>query len=260
MKKWLVAYVRLHHEKKTAERLTAMNIENFLPVQEEIRQWTYRKKKIKRVVIPMMIFVHVDAAERSQVLTLSAISRYMVLHGEHTPAVIPDEQMERFKFMLDYSDEAVEMCTEPLAPGELIRVVKGPLKGLEGELVEMDGKAKVVVRLDLLGCEEMWRRICSFAVRKENKGMRLQSKEIQTIIQIAKDIYGETVQVYLFGSRLNDEKRGGDIDLLVRSTGEKKGVLARIRMTARLKLHLGDQKIDVIGDHEEALKNGIQLI
>lgn len=152
MKKWLVAYVRLHHEKKTAERLTAMNIENFLPVQEEIRQWTYRKKKIKRVVIPMMIFVHVDAAERSQVLTLSAISRYMVLHGEHTPAVIPDEQMERFKFMLDYSDEAVEMCTAPLAPGELIRVVKGPLKGLEGELVEVDGKAKVVVKLDLLGC------------------------------------------------------------------------------------------------------------
>lgn len=74
----------------------------------------------------------------------------------------------------------------------------------------------------------------------------------QTIIQIAKDIYGETVQVYLFGSRLNDEKRGGDIDLLVRSTGEKKGVLARIRMTARLKLHLGDQKIDVIGDHEDS--------
>ena len=34
----------------------------------------------------------------------------------------------------------------------MIRVVKGPLKGLEGELVEVDGKAKVVVRLDLLGC------------------------------------------------------------------------------------------------------------
>ena len=74
--------------------------------------------------------------------------------------------------------------------------------------------------------------------------MRLQSKEIQTIIQIAKDIYGETVQVYLFGSRLNDEKRGGDIDLLVRSTGEKKGVLAH-------------EDSPVV---QEALKNGIQLI
>lgn len=152
MKKWLVAYVRLHHEKKTAERLTAMNIENFLPIQEEIRQWTYRKKKIERVVIPMMIFVHVNAAERSQVLTLSAISRYMVLHGEHAPAVIPDKQMERFKFMLDYSEEAVEMCDTPLAPGELVRVIKGPLTGFEGELVELNGKTKVVVRLEMLGC------------------------------------------------------------------------------------------------------------
>ncbi|WP_302560968.1 nucleotidyltransferase domain-containing protein [Phocaeicola sartorii] len=95
--------------------------------------------------------------------------------------------------------------------------------------------------------------------------MRLQPKEIQTIIQVAKEIYGESVKVYLFGSRLDDEKRGGDIDLLIRSTGEKKGVLARIRMAARLKMLLGDQKIDIIGDHEdspvvqEALKNGIQL-
>jgi transcriptional antiterminator NusG len=152
MKKWLVAYVRLHHEKKTAERLTAMGIENFLPIQEEIHQWTYRKKKIQRVVIPMMIFVHVDTVERSQVLTLSAVSRYMVLRGEHIPAVIPDEQMERFKFMLDYSEEAVEICTAPLEAGEWVKVVKGPLTGMEGELVEVDGKTKVMVRLELLGC------------------------------------------------------------------------------------------------------------
>ena len=45
--------------------------------------------------------------------------------------------MERFKFMLDYSDEAVEMCAAPLAPGELIRVVKGPLKGLELSLIHI---------------------------------------------------------------------------------------------------------------------------
>ena len=41
---------------KTAERLTKMGIENFLPVQEEIRQWTHRRQKVTRVVIPMMIF------------------------------------------------------------------------------------------------------------------------------------------------------------------------------------------------------------
>lgn len=96
--------------------------------------------------------------------------------------------------------------------------------------------------------------------------MRLQTKEIQAIIRTAKDIYGEGVKEFLFGSRLDDEKRGGDIDLLIRTENEKKGVLARIRMISRLKLQLGNQKINVIGDHENSLvaretqEKGIQLV
>ena len=149
MKKWYVAYVLSRHEKKTAERLTKMGIENFLPVQEEIRQWAHRRQKVTRVVIPMMIFVHATPQERAEVLTLSSVSRYMVLRGEHTPSVIP---ALRFKFMLDSSEEAVEMCSTPLAPGEMVRVIKGPLAGMEGELVNVDGRSKVVVRLEMLGC------------------------------------------------------------------------------------------------------------
>ena len=82
--------------------------------------------------------------------------------------------------------------------------------------------------------------------------MRLSKKEIQVILRVAKEIYGEGVEIYLFGSRINDEKKGGDIDLLVRGSSERKGVLARIRMLARLKYFLGDQKIDIIGDHEDS--------
>ena len=96
--------------------------------------------------------------------------------------------------------------------------------------------------------------------------MRLQKQEIHTILQVARNIYGEKVKVYLFGSRLDNAKRGGDIDLLIRTDEEKKGVLARIRMIAQLKFLLGDQKIDIIGDHEdsivaqEALRKGVLLV
>ena len=51
--------------------------------------------------------------------------------------------------------------------------------------------------------------------------MRLTQGEIDTIVRIAREIYGWGVEVFLFGSRTDDSKRGGDIDLLVRSTGEK---------------------------------------
>ncbi len=97
--------------------------------------------------------------------------------------------------------------------------------------------------------------------------MRLRSAEIQTIVDSAREIYGKDVKVFLFGSRTDDSKRGGDIDLLIRTEcEEKKSILERIRLVARLKQLLGDQKIDVVGDYEEsfivreALSKGIQLV
>lgn len=151
-RKWYVAYVRLFHELKTAEKLAAMGIESFVPVREEIHQWSQRKKKVMRVLIPQMIFIHATPKERLEALTLASISHYMVLRGEHTPAVIPDRQMQQFMFMVDYSEETIEMYNSPLQPGQSIKVIKGPLAGMEGELMEIEGKSKVIVRLDLLGC------------------------------------------------------------------------------------------------------------
>ena len=135
-KRWYVALVRMHHEKKVAERLDKMGIENF----------------VESVLLPMMVFVHVNPKERKEVLGFSTVSRYMVMRGESSPAVIPDEQMARFRFMLDYSEEAICMNSSPLARGEKVRVVKGPLTGLVGELVNVDGKSKIAVRLNMLGC------------------------------------------------------------------------------------------------------------
>ena len=149
---WYAAYTKLFHERKTAENLQKMGIRCFVPVREEIHQWSQRKKKVLKVLIPQMIFVYGTQKERLEALKLPAISHYLVLRGEHTPTVIPDDQMERFMFLVDYSDATIEMFTSPLEPGQTVKVIKGPLSGLEGELLEIEGKSKVVVRLDLLGC------------------------------------------------------------------------------------------------------------
>jgi transcription antitermination factor NusG len=151
-RKWYVAYVRMHHERKASQKLEAMGIECFIPVREEIHQWSQRKKKVSVVLTPQMIFIHATEEERMRALTLSSISRYLVLRNEHQPAVVPNSQMERFMFMVNYSSECVHSMETPLTPGQKIRVIKGPLTGLEGEFIEMEGKTKVVVRLDILGC------------------------------------------------------------------------------------------------------------
>ena len=185
-RQWLVAYVQSCLEKKTAQRLAAMGIECYLPVQSEIRQWSDRRKRVDRLVIPMMIFVHVTPQERPLPLSLQAVSRYMVLRGESTPAVIPDEQMDRFRFMLDYSPEAVEMCSAPLAPGDAVKVIKGPLAGLEGELITVNGKSKVAVRLDMLGCAHV--DVPIGFVEKKGEEMEGQKNKKTKEIQKAKEI------------------------------------------------------------------------
>jgi len=151
-RRWLAAYVKMHHEKKVRDRLREMNIECFLPVQEEIRLWSDRKKKVERVLIPMMIFVYVNSDEQRSVITLPSVIRYMVLRGEHTPTVIPVAQMEQFRFMIDFSDTPVRFESQPLRPGEKVRVIKGSLAGLEGELIIADGKSGVAIRINQLGC------------------------------------------------------------------------------------------------------------
>lgn len=54
-----------------------------------------------------------------------------------------------FRFMLDYSDEAVCMSSSPLFRGEKVWMIKGLLSGLIGELVNVDDKGKIAVRLNM---------------------------------------------------------------------------------------------------------------
>lgn len=150
-KRWYVAYVKNRHEKKMAERLRSMKIEYFLPVQQEIRQWKDRKKKVECVVIPMMLFVKATEEERMEVLKMDSVVCFMTLRGERKPAVIPEKEMERFMFLLTNATDRVEIIDELLQPGKPVKVIKGPLKGMEGELVERAGKTKIMVRLELLG-------------------------------------------------------------------------------------------------------------
>lgn len=59
-----------------------------------------------------------------------------------------DKQMEDFMFLLDFSTDGVEVLNKDLKRGDRVRVIKGPLLGLEGELVRLKGHKRVVIRLD----------------------------------------------------------------------------------------------------------------
>ena len=149
---WIAALVQMNCERKSADKLTKLGISNYVPIQEEIHQWSDRRKKITRVVIPMVVFVRVDEIERNLVRDLSFIYKLITYPGQSQPAIIPDSQISQLQFMVDNSKDQIVFKESSLCIGDTIQVIRGPLKGLTGSVCQTeDKKLMVAVRLDFLG-------------------------------------------------------------------------------------------------------------
>ncbi|MBT3878986.1 MAG: nucleotidyltransferase domain-containing protein [Candidatus Scalindua sp.] len=73
--------------------------------------------------------------------------------------------------------------------------------------------------------------------------MRLQEHEIEIIKQIVRN-FDQDAEIYLFGSRVYDNQKGGDIDLLIMSDKINNADKRKLRL--RLYDELGEQKIDIV--------------
>lgn len=99
--------------------------------------------------------------------------------------------------------------------------------------------------------------------------MRLTPQQIQVIRQGAMDLAGDAARVWLFGSRVHDDLRGGDVDLLLELDD---AVLEPAQLAARLAAQVSramfGRKVDVIVKapnllhlpiHSVALAEGVRL-
>jgi len=99
--------------------------------------------------------------------------------------------------------------------------------------------------------------------------MRLSNHAQAIIRDTVQDVFGAEATVKVFGSRVNDEARGGDIDLLIELSSVASEVERKtLQLTAKLQLRLGDQPIDVLvldpstsrqAIYEQAAITGIRL-
>lgn len=157
---WFVAIVNHNSEKQVSEKLTRMGVVNYLPTQTEIRVWRNgRKSKVARIVIPSTVFVYCTEQKRKDLVSLPFIFRFMTnkagtsKNSINKPlAIIPNIEIERLKFMLGQSDIPVEITEKPFKKGDKVRVIRGDLTGLEGEIITTkNAKSEFIVALKFLG-------------------------------------------------------------------------------------------------------------
>lgn len=156
---WFIAIVRSNSEAEVGRELSARGFKNFVAAQSDVRLMRNgQKKTVNRILIRSKVFVKCTEAERRQIVTLPFISRFMsdragTVPGKagHPLATIPDSQMDSLMFMLGNSESPVSFSQQYFS-GDKVRVARGKLRNLEGEVISCpDGSQNLVIRVDLLG-------------------------------------------------------------------------------------------------------------
>ncbi|PHS52507.1 MAG: antitermination protein NusG [Lutibacter sp.] len=131
---WYALQTKPRNEKKVARVLEILGIIVYCPLITEIYQWSDRKKKIVRPLIPSYIFLKLDAHQYNLVFDVPGVVRYLFWQGK--PAVVRDSEIEVMKIWL--SDEIIDAKVENLQPGDVFKVSKGLFKGKEGIVYEVN--------------------------------------------------------------------------------------------------------------------------
>lgn len=143
---WYAAYTFANHERRVAEQLERKGIESFLPLYEAVRQWKDRRVRLQLPLFPGYVFVRIPLSEKLEVLRLAGVAR-LVGFGDQ-PASLAREEIEGLRGSMG---GRVKMEPYPyLGHGQRVRVLRGPLAGMEGIVLRNRGKFRFVLSIDLI--------------------------------------------------------------------------------------------------------------
>lgn len=156
---WFIAIVNSRHEKVVAQKLNDLGVKCYVATQWETRIWNSgRRKKTERVVISSIVFIYCTESSRRQIVTLPFINRFMVdraVDGGKAVrrlATVPEVQMQKLMFMLGQADSPVGFDPSAFRVNDNVRVIRGPLRGLEGIITQNpDGTHILTISIPLLG-------------------------------------------------------------------------------------------------------------
>jgi transcription antitermination factor NusG len=141
---WCVCHTRPRCEKKFERLMLAERMVHYLPVVESVRQYQAQVKRFTKPLFPGYVFTRIPAERRARVYQQDLLAR-----------VIPvDDEARLLRQLHDVrviEASGLTMTLHPLLKrGTLVRVIGGPLKGLEGVVDDPANPRGIVLSVDVL--------------------------------------------------------------------------------------------------------------
>ncbi len=141
---WYACHTRPRCEKKFAALLSAEGFEHYLPLVPSIRRYPKETKRFTKPLFPGYVFAKVPAAGKARIYQQELLARAIPVDDEATFL----RQLEDVRTIVS---SGIELTVIPLLTrGRHVRVVGGPLHGLEGLVDDSSNPLGIVISVDVL--------------------------------------------------------------------------------------------------------------
>ena len=146
--RWYAVCTRSRQEKVTAAMLETLGVSHFLPLVTQERHWSDRKKMILVPIFPGYLFVRIAAMSdvKLRVLTLPGVVSFV--GNQNGPSAVSEHEIQNLRLLLSGCNECFP-CPF-LKAGDTVRIIRGPLAGLEGVFVRSGARSRVVVSVQTI--------------------------------------------------------------------------------------------------------------
>jgi transcription antitermination factor NusG len=145
-------------------------VEHFLPCYRSLRHWKDRRVELMIPLFPGYVFARLPFRERLKVLTVPSV--VSLVGPQHAPSVVSEEEITWIKKGVEHGNAAPH---EHMRVGQRVVIKAGALAGMEGILVRMINKTRVIISLDSI--------FRSFAVEVEADCVRPIERQSRHVLE-----------------------------------------------------------------------------
>lgn len=141
---WLVCHTKPRCEKKFAALMNAEKFEHYLPLVDSVRKYAQQTKRFTKPLFPGYVFANVPADRKPRIYQQDLLARAIIV--EDVPKFL--RQLEDVRKIVA---SGLELSVMPLlTKGRRVKIVGGPLHGVEGYVDNPTHPQGVVISVDVL--------------------------------------------------------------------------------------------------------------
>lgn len=141
---WLVCHTKPRCEKKFAALMTAEKFEHYLPLIDSVRRYAQQTKRFTKPLFPGYVFAKIPREKKARIYQQDLLARAIIVEDEE-------------KFLRQLGDvkaivaSGFELSVMPLlTKGRRVKIVGGPLHGVEGYVDDPARPQGIVIAVDVL--------------------------------------------------------------------------------------------------------------